>query len=79
VAATGSTIYDSSPAVADGWVSIGSVDGVLWVLDAADGRVAARHPLPPGHFLSSPAAADGVVYAATFADRAFALALPRSG
>jgi outer membrane protein assembly factor BamB len=76
VAATGSTIYDSSPAVADGWVSIGSVDGVLWVLDAEDGRVAARHPLPRGHFLSSPAAADGAVYAATFADRAFALALP---
>ncbi|MDF1504930.1 PQQ-binding-like beta-propeller repeat protein [Roseisolibacter sp. H3M3-2] len=79
VAATGSTIYDSSPAVADGWVSIGSVDGILWVLDAETGRIAARHPLPPGHFLSSPAAAGGAVYAATFSDRAFGLALPTRG
>jgi outer membrane protein assembly factor BamB len=75
-AATGSTIYDSSPAVADGHVSIGSVDGTLWVLDADDGRLVARHVLPTGHFLSSPAAGDGAVYAATFNDRVLALALP---
>jgi outer membrane protein assembly factor BamB len=75
-AATGSTIYDSSPAVADGHVSIGSVDGTLWVLDTDDGRLVARHVLPTGHFLSSPAAGDGAVYAATFNDRVLALALP---
>ena len=75
-AATGSTIYDSSPAVADGQVSIGSVDGTLWVLAADDGRLLARHVLPTGHFLSSPAAGDGAVYAATFNDRVLALALP---
>lgn len=77
VAATGSTIYDSSPAVADGIVSIGSVDGTLWALDAADGRILARHRMPPGHFLSSPAAAGGAVYAATFADVVAAFTLPR--
>lgn len=76
VSRTGSTIYDSSPAVADGCVSIGSVDGRLWVLSADDGRILARHQLPPGHFLSSPAAADGAVYAATFADVVVGLSLP---
>jgi outer membrane protein assembly factor BamB len=75
-AATGSTIYDSSPAVADGHVSIGSVDGTLWVLSAGDGRLVARHVLPTGHFLSSPAAGDGAVYAATFNDRVLGLTLP---
>lgn len=67
-AATRSTIYDSSPAVADGYVSIGSVDGKLWLLAAEDGRIVARHRLPPGHFLSSPAAASGSVYAASYSD-----------
>jgi outer membrane protein assembly factor BamB len=75
-AATGHTIYDSSPAVADGRVAIGSVDGNLWLLDAADGRLVARHVLPTGHFLSSPAAGGGAVYAANFSDRVLALALP---
>ncbi len=67
-AATGSTIYDSSPAVADGYVSIGSVDGTLWLLSAADGRIAASYRLPPGHLLASPAAGDGSVYAASLSD-----------
>jgi outer membrane protein assembly factor BamB len=67
-AATGSVIYDSSPAVADGHVSIGSVDGLLSVLAAADGRVVARYRMPPGHFLASPAAGRGSVYAASYSD-----------
>lgn len=66
--ATGSTIYDSSPAVADGHVSIGSVNGTLWLLSAADGQIVDRHRLPEGHFLSSPAAGGGSVYAGTYAD-----------
>lgn len=78
VAATGSTIYDSSPAVHQGLVSIGSVDGTLWVLAADDGRVVARHRLPAGHFLSSPAAGDGSVYAGSFSDTVVAVALPRT-
>ncbi|HEX8319081.1 PQQ-binding-like beta-propeller repeat protein [Longimicrobium sp.] len=76
VAATGSTIYDSSPAVADGLVSIGSVDGSLWVLAADDGRIVARHRLPTGHLLSSPAAGDGSVYAGSFSDVVVGLTLP---
>lgn len=74
-AATGTTIYDSSPAVADGFVSIGSVDGTLWLLAAEDGRIAASHCLPPGHFLASPAAGDGSVYAASLSDVVMAFTL----
>ncbi|GLC23553.1 PQQ-binding-like beta-propeller repeat protein [Roseisolibacter agri] len=76
-AATGSTIYDSSPAVSDGIVSIGSVDGQLWTIAAADGRILGRHALPTGHFLASPAAARGIAYAASLSDRVVAVALPR--
>jgi outer membrane protein assembly factor BamB len=79
VSPTGSTIYDSSPAVADGFVSIGSVDGNLWVLAADDGRMVARHRLPAGHFLSSPAAGDGSVYAGTFSDLVVAVTFPQTG
>ncbi|HYH79942.1 MAG TPA: PQQ-binding-like beta-propeller repeat protein [Longimicrobium sp.] len=79
VAATGSTIYDSSPAVANGFVGIGSVDGSLWILSAADGRIAARHRLPAGHFLASPAAGGGSVYAASFSDVVVGITLPESG
>jgi outer membrane protein assembly factor BamB len=79
VSATGSTIYDSSPAVADGIVSIGSVDGNLWMLAADDGRILARHRLPTGHLLSSPAAGDGSVYAGSFSDVVVAVALPGGG
>lgn len=75
-AATGSTIYDSSPAVADGIVSIGSVDGQLWAIAADDGRILGRHALPAGHFLSSPAAGRGVAYAASLSDRVVAVPLP---
>jgi outer membrane protein assembly factor BamB len=67
-AATGSVIYDSSPAVADGHVAIGSVDGLLNVLAAADGRIVAQFRMPAGHFLSSPAAGGGSVYAGTYSD-----------
>ena len=77
VAATGSTIYDSSPAVADGMVSIGSVNGSLWVIAADDGRILARHHLPTGHLLSSPGAGDGAVYAGSFSDYVVGVALPR--
>jgi len=68
MAATGAEIYDSSPAVADGHVAIGSVNGTLSLISAATGEIRARHRLPPGHLLSSPAAADGWIYAASFAD-----------
>lgn len=78
MAATGSTIYDSSPAVADGFVSIGSVDGNLWVMAADDGRIVARHRLPTGHLLSSAAAGDRSVYAGSFSDVVVAVTLPRN-
>jgi outer membrane protein assembly factor BamB len=66
--ATGSQIYDSSPAIAAGTLAIGSVDGTLWLLRADDGAIIASHRFPPGHFLSSPAAEPGRVYAATMAE-----------
>jgi outer membrane protein assembly factor BamB len=68
VTATGSTIYESSPAVFGGHVAIGSVDGTLWLLDANDGRQLGSFRFPPGHFTSSPAAAGTRVYAATLAE-----------
>ncbi|MCX7801015.1 MAG: PQQ-binding-like beta-propeller repeat protein [Fimbriimonadales bacterium] len=75
VARTGSVIYDSSPAVWNGYLAIGSVDALLSVLRVGDGSVVDQRRLPPGHFLSTPAFHDGVVYAATFSNRAVALRL----
>lgn len=75
-AATGSTIYDSSPAIADGHVGIGSVDGTLWLLAADTGRIVGQHRLPPGLLLASPAAGNRSVYAASYGDTAVALDLP---
>lgn len=66
--ATGATIYESSPAVADGRVAIGSVNGTLSLLRAEDGALLGQYRFPPGLFVSSPAAARGRVYAATFAE-----------
>jgi outer membrane protein assembly factor BamB len=68
VSATGSTIYESSPAVAGGRVAIGSVDGTLWLLDAADGAIRGSYRFPSGHLLATPAADRGRVYAASFAE-----------
>lgn len=76
VAATGSTMYDSSPAVADGLVTFGSVDGSLWALAADDGRIMGRHRLPTGHLLASPAAGDGSVYAGSYSDVVVGVTLP---
>lgn len=49
-------------------MSIGSVDGLLSVLAAADGRIVAQYRMPPGQFLASPAAGRGSVYAASLSD-----------
>jgi outer membrane protein assembly factor BamB len=65
---TGGEIYDSSPAVSDGRVAIGSVNGTLHLLAAEDGKLVAQHRFPAGHFLASPAAGGRSVYAATFSD-----------
>ncbi len=66
--ATGSEIYESSPALAGGTLAIGSVDGTLWLLRAGDGAILGSHRFPPGLFVSSPAAAPGRAYAATLAE-----------
>ena len=67
-AETRGEIYDSSPAVAGDRVAIGSVNGTLSLLAADDGAIVAQHRFPAGHFLSSPAAGERSVYAATFSD-----------
>lgn len=67
-AKVGSVIYDSSPAYDDGHAVVGSVDGVLHRIRASDGVVVSRYRLPRGHFLASPAAANGSVFAASFGD-----------
>jgi outer membrane protein assembly factor BamB len=76
---TGATIYESSPAVVDGHVAIGSVNGTLWLLDANDGTIVDSFRFPPGHFISSPAAGAGHVYAATFSETVAALRIPLQG
>ena len=74
--ATGSEIYDSSPAIAGGTLAIGSVDGTLWLLRTSDGAILGSFRFPPGHFLSSPAAEEGRVYAATLAETLIAFETP---
>jgi outer membrane protein assembly factor BamB len=76
--ATGATIYESSPAITNGHVAIGSVNGTLWLLDAHDGRIIDAFRFPPGHFISSPAAGPDRVYAATFSETVAALRIDSS-
>ncbi len=66
-------IYDSSPAYSEGIVAVGSVNGVLNVIDAKSGSIHAQYRVGTGHFLSSPAMRGNRVFAATFADRIVAL------
>lgn len=73
-AKVGSVIYDSSPTVADGMAYVGSVDGLLHQIRMEDGAVAARYRIPQGHFLASPVAEPGRVYAATYSDWVIAFA-----
>lgn len=65
---TGSVIYDSSPAVGDGWIAIGSVGSLLSVVRFSDGQLVAQERLEDGHFLSSPAARGDRLYTATFSN-----------
>ncbi|HEX9109556.1 MAG TPA: PQQ-binding-like beta-propeller repeat protein [Longimicrobiales bacterium] len=65
---TGSEIYESSPAVSGDVLLIGSVDGKLWLLRTGDGAILGSWRFPPGLFVSTPAAAPGRAYAATFAE-----------
>jgi outer membrane protein assembly factor BamB len=74
---TGSVIYDSSPAVSDGLVSVGSVNGTLTVMEMDRGEIVAQYRMPTGHFLSSPAAGDGWIYAGTYSDRVLGFRIVR--
>lgn len=71
----GSTIYDSSPSYAGGKVAIGSVIGLLTVMDGEDGRISGQYQLPPGHFLASPVSELGRVYAASYSNHVAAFDL----
>ncbi len=64
----GLVVYDSSPAVSDGFVSVGSVASVLSLIEQDSGKVAAQVRLPQGHVLASPAAHDGWLWAASLSD-----------
>jgi len=68
-AKTGSVIYDSSPSEAAGVVTVGSVNGLVSALAAADGRILGQYRLPTGHLLASPVSEPGAVYAASYSDR----------
>ena len=71
--ATSATIYESSPAIVGEHLVIGSVNGLLTLLQQRDGAVAGTYKFPAGLFLSVPAASDNRVYAATFAEKLVAL------
>lgn len=70
--ATGSTIYESSPALARDTLAIGSVNGLLSLLRLSDGVAVGNYRFPPGLFLSTAAATPNRVYAATFAEKVVA-------
>ncbi len=74
-AATGSTIYDSSPSEAGGIVAIGSVSGLLSAISLADGKMLDGYRLPTGHLLASPVSEPGFVYAASYSDRLVAFSV----
>ncbi len=59
--ATGNTISDSSPAVANGVVYIGSTSGSFYALDAATGAKQ-WSSVTGGRVYSSPAVANGMIY-----------------
>ncbi len=73
--ATGNGIYDSGPALGNGWIVIGSVSGALNIIDKADGKLRAQRQLPTGHFLSTPVARGNEVWAATFGDELFRISV----
>jgi outer membrane protein assembly factor BamB len=74
---TGSTIYDSSPAIGEDYVVIGSVGSLLSAFDKSSGAHLGSYRLRDGHFLASPAVKGKRVFAATFNDRITALKLER--
>lgn len=68
VGKTGSTIYDSSPAIGQGFVAIGSVGSLLTVFNDQSGEMIAQTRTPVGHFLASPAAEGNRIYAGTYSN-----------
>lgn len=68
VARSRSIIYDSSPALGDGFVAIGSVGSLLTVVNDLSGKIIAQTRLPIGHFLASPAAEGKRIYAGTYSN-----------
>ncbi|MCW5940950.1 MAG: PQQ-binding-like beta-propeller repeat protein [Fimbriimonadaceae bacterium] len=76
-ATPGKVIYDSTPSVADGLVAVGSVAALLSVFDQKDGSIFAQYRMPAGHFLSSPVARDGWIWAATYSDYVYGFEVRR--
>lgn len=69
--ATDGPVY-SSPAVVEGVLYVGSMDGHLYALDIATGDLRWRFHTGPG-FISSPAIAEGVVYIGSHDGHVYAL------
>jgi outer membrane protein assembly factor BamB len=67
-ATTGAGIYDSGVAVGPGYLAIGSVSGLLSIVELAGGKIRTQRQLPAGHFLSTCTVDGRRVYAATFND-----------
>ena len=72
-ATTGSFIFFSSPAVANGTVYVGSGDDNVHALDAATGATVWTATTAGSVFASSPAVANGTVYVGSYDDDVYAL------
>lgn len=64
VSPTGSVIYDSSCASANGTLFVGCVNGIFSAIRQSDGGILWQYQLGPGHLLASPATDDARVYIA---------------
>ncbi len=71
----GQAIYDSGIALGDEFLAIGSVSGMLSILDRKGGKVLHQRQLPPGLFLSTCAISGKRILAATYNDTLIAINL----
>ncbi len=72
----GLTVYDSSPALNSKYAAIGSVDSTLNLIDLDQGQLVDQLRLAPGHFLSSPAMNEKLLFAATYSNVVECYAFP---
>ncbi len=73
---TGSSVW-SSPAVSNGFVYVGSLDGNLYAIDALTGKEKWQFRTR-GVVDSSPAVSNGVVYVGSYSNNLYAIGTPKT-